>query len=938
MRKLLTLTMVVLAVTLCLGCPRSGLRFTNADLNQGWREGGLYGLAPAELDSLDGEGNAEESREVVEPDVVRRAGNTLYVLNQYRGLILVDLKEGAIIAEVPTYGYPRDLYLANGRAYVLVGYASDYTVEENVVTYDIASRLYVVDIDDPANATILREFDLTGDLVDSRLVGDVLYAVCAEYQWYWADTISVAAVEVEVDRAEAPVKEQTSASWVTSINVADPANIQQVDEVSFEGLGDVIQATDSAIFVAATNRGWSETNITYVDIADPAGDIQVRGAIEINGQVADQYKMDAYEGVLRVVSSEWNWDEGHRVYVTTIDLANPDQLVQMGETVLEDALGETLFATRFDGPRAYIVTFLVVDPLFVVDLRDPVHPAVKGHLEVPGWSTHIEPRGDRLIALGVDDTGGKRRVCVSLFDVTDPAAPGFVDRVSFGEQWAWSSAYGDVKAFTVLDDMLLVPFSGWSGDSGGYDRLQFVTYTPEYLRAEGYVDLDGQIQRSFEYDGMYYGLTTEQLATIDATDPAEPTVVDRLTLAEYVADFVEVTDAVGASIISQYDSANTVLRTVDLADPTGEALGSVELAVGGFTEAHVYGESVVVITTAWDENSYESYYLVSVVDCATPSTPSVSATLKLDVQPYWGGWGWPVYGGYLLEMDQSVRLDKQSLDIMPPYWWPRSNPEDTSFLLGDILALRCRADSFNVVFGEEEAYQGLVLVDLAAKQSTTTVGFGYESIISLDAAGDKLYLGTAEYAGYDRFMPVCAYFIQEIDVIDVSITDPANVPGAYVQYDPASDVLTLRDDQWGQDWNVSYVLRTVSWDGGPEVELLDDLSLPDGTGQLLGRGAKVFMDSYEEDGAHVSAVSVSQNGNLSRPTDQLVSPGWANLLDAHGAKAYVVIGNAVVCYNFANAGAFAGLDKVMSSPLSMRFGEDNAYAPLGYSGLLVRPL
>ena len=84
---------------------------------------------------------------------------------------------------------------------------------------------------------------------------------------------------------------------------------------------------------------------------------------------------------------------------------------------------------------------------------------------MPGWSTHIEPQGDRLIALGVDDTDG-RRVSVSLFDVTDPANPGLIDRESFGEDWAWSSAYDDVKAFTVLEDTLIVPFSGYSSESG----------------------------------------------------------------------------------------------------------------------------------------------------------------------------------------------------------------------------------------------------------------------------------------------------------------------------------------------------------------------------------------------------------------------------------------------------------------------------------------
>ena len=108
------------------------------------------------------------------------------------------------------------------------------------------------------------------------------------------------------------------------------------------------------------------TTNTYVDIADPEGAINVRDAIDVNGYVADRFKMDAHNGVLRVVSSAW--EDKRRVYVTTIDLDNPDDLSVLGETFLEDAVDETLFATRFDGDRAYIVTFFVVDPLFVLDL------------------------------------------------------------------------------------------------------------------------------------------------------------------------------------------------------------------------------------------------------------------------------------------------------------------------------------------------------------------------------------------------------------------------------------------------------------------------------------------------------------------------------------------------------------------------------------------
>ena len=45
-----------------------------------------------------------------------------------------------------------------------------------------------------------------------------------------------------------------------------------------------------------------------------------------------------------------------------------------------DASGDSLYATRFDGARAYIVTYFTVDPLFVIDLSDPSAPKRQAQL------------------------------------------------------------------------------------------------------------------------------------------------------------------------------------------------------------------------------------------------------------------------------------------------------------------------------------------------------------------------------------------------------------------------------------------------------------------------------------------------------------------------------------------------------------------------------
>jgi len=978
-----TVVASLLGAAVCLGgCPlfppKNSNQFTSAETGNSYRgEGQFDGLAPGADLAAEGEGEVAP-REVVEPDVIRRSGNLLFILNQYRGLTLVDLDTETIVAQVPTYGYPRDLYVSEGRAYVLVGYATDCTPEGNTLRFDVQARLYVVDVTAPAEASIVSQFDLDGDLVDSRMVGDVLYAVCAEFQWYWAESgvgadgsvvtvgtrpaeesamgmspssgagaaagkrVGVAACQ-GMAKSRKIVKQQTSSSWVTSVNIADPGNIYEADSISFAGYGNVIQASDTGIFVASPDWDWwgggSGTTITYVNISDAAGGMAVQGSVTVNGYVADRFKMDAYNGVLRVVSGGW-WDD-RKVYITTVDLSlldsEADQDAVLGTYELEDAIGETLFATRFDGDKAYIVSYFLVDPLFVVDLSDARNPTVAGTLTVPGWSTHIEPMGDRLIALGVDDTDG-RRVCVSLFDVSDPARlsdpdfNGLIDRVTFGEDWSWSSAYSDVKAFTVLDDLLIVPFSGWSYEAGGYNRLQFITYNENDLEAKGTVDLQGDILRSFEYGDKYYSVTTEQLATIDASNLDALEVTHRLTLAEYVADFLELSPEVAAEIVISYDTAATLVRTLG---PENAVLGEVSVPMDNLTDTHAYGNAVVLVGAdwgVWGETDWADppHYEVVVVDCSDPAAPAVGDIARVEMEPSWDWWYW--YGGYGPEMLVDKGATKQ-MGLSWRAWYPTRN----TFLVGDSLVLRGHADTFDSYFGEEEtAYQGLAVVDLTDPALPyVTVGLAFQQVASLDQAGGKLYLGTQvvveQLPPFEWWWPLCAYYVQEISVSPLTIGPAANVPGTFVQYDAGRDILTLRDFQWVAN-NMTGYLRTVRWDGGEEVEELGDLSLPASASQVLGRGEKVFLDGYDN-GYTVYAVSVGSGGELTLGEGVMVTDQWGTLLDAHGNSAYINAGNVIARYDFSEAGRLADVVEVMGYPLKMRFGTEKAFAILGYVGV-----
>ena len=91
--------------------------------------------------------------------------------------------------------------------------------------------------------------------------------------------------------------------------------------------------------------------------------------------------------------------------------------------------GEQVYAVRFLGNRAYVVTFRRTDPLYVLDLADPLDPKVAGELKTNGYSDYLLPVGAEssglLLGVGKDanDAGRIQGVKVSLFDVSNAAAP-----------------------------------------------------------------------------------------------------------------------------------------------------------------------------------------------------------------------------------------------------------------------------------------------------------------------------------------------------------------------------------------------------------------------------------------------------------------------------------------------------------------------------------
>ena len=119
-----------------------------------------------------------------------------------------------------------------------------------------------------------------------------------------------------------------------------------------------------------------------------------KGSFE--GTLINSFAADEYKDFLRIAVTSIN--RGNFVLVFK---QSEKELVQIGRSP-ELAPSETIRSVRYAGDTAYVVTFKMIDPLFILDLSTPKTPKVLGELKVPGYSTYIHPiKKDRLLTVGI---------------------------------------------------------------------------------------------------------------------------------------------------------------------------------------------------------------------------------------------------------------------------------------------------------------------------------------------------------------------------------------------------------------------------------------------------------------------------------------------------------------------------------------------------------
>ncbi len=481
--------------------------------------------------SSDGGAKSGEGAEPVEADIWKTAGDTVYFFNQLRGLQVIGISDPAdprLLATLRLPALGEDLYLlppAPPAFDIVSGESVPATQDLVLLTRSWGSsddgrtkcRIQIVRHQGDA-LTIVHTAEMDGNPIDSRMVGGRLVVTTSD--WSYAGGAYRSKVRLH--------------EWVLSGGAAPVKGAVH----EFAGYGGLLAGGAGWLALSVTPENeWYSSAVTVFSLREERMERMNAVPIRARGWIGDKFKMQWKDNVLTTISSQWgragNWRpvtvlENFRVWAP--DVIRPAVVEDSPLASLELADGESLYATRFAGDKAYIVTFLQTDPLWVVDLSDPKQPVVAGHLEVPGWSTHLEPMGDFLFSVGWESG----TVAASLFDVADPADPKLVERINLpGNQ---SEAVWDEKALRVLPEagLALIPLGSfdWSAASSSASvQLVDIDLAVPDLRLRGAIRHDFDARRSAALGDTVLSISQREFLAADISDRDAPEVISEVALA-----------------------------------------------------------------------------------------------------------------------------------------------------------------------------------------------------------------------------------------------------------------------------------------------------------------------------------------------------------------------------------------------------------------------
>jgi len=462
---------------------------------------------------------------VDEADIVKTDGEYIYIVSGGNITIVKAYPPGEakVLSKISLTGGITGIFINGNKLAVFETEYGVYPLYESAVVYDSSSSsepnngstpveepprepvplmpivyeppttsIKVYDISNKESPVLTRDFSVDGNYFSSRMIGNYVYVVATQYTFFMETDVFLPRVHSNNETEVIPADDiyyynfsDTSYSFTTivALNIQNDAE-EPTHETVLLGATSTIYVSQNNIYLTFPNFTWQEnetmkTSIQRIKINKQAITFAAQG--EVPGYVLNQFSMDEYNGYFRIATTINNF--GWRTFAEETTSKNNVYVLDMNLNIvgkLEDlAPGEQIYSARFMGNRCYVVTFRNVDPLFVIDLKNPTAPTVLGQLKVTGYSGYLHPYDENhIIGIGKEtvyeakeDFAWYQGVKISLFDVSDVSNPVELAKYEIGDRGTDSPVLWDHKAllFDRARNLLVIPVMEAKIDPTQYD-------------------------------------------------------------------------------------------------------------------------------------------------------------------------------------------------------------------------------------------------------------------------------------------------------------------------------------------------------------------------------------------------------------------------------------------------------------------------------------
>lgn len=465
----------------------------------------LYGGANSSVEITD-----HQVAGVHEADLIKRSNTHIFYLNE--GVLEVYPIAGEETKLLSKWRLPMnygldywnvEMYLsadATRLTLVMSGYGK---IQPNAKITDFAQSVVVIslDVSDPANIQEAGNFYITGNMISSRMVGNQLMLVSQfrmdnkidfDDETTFLPQIGTPGNMHSIPADNIVIPEKMNNRCYTVVTLLDSRDVSLVDCGAFMSYSTEIYVSKDHIYASRENWVTEEKvdelskTTTYKVVTEIScmaygeDGLTNKGTFCVDGTVRNQYYMDEYEGVFRIVTETNARTQTEYVGNTKADAMMAPRTQNANLTCFEVGTwkvlaevksfapeGETVESVRFDGDYAYVCTAVVInltDPVFFFDMTDLDNIIVKDTGTIDGFSSSlIQLNNGFLMGIGRDEFWNLK---VEIYEETET---GVASVCAFTDSVDFPSAY---KAYYIdrENNIFGIP------TSTGYLLLQFTGY------------------------------------------------------------------------------------------------------------------------------------------------------------------------------------------------------------------------------------------------------------------------------------------------------------------------------------------------------------------------------------------------------------------------------------------------------------------------------